>query len=155
LFNEWRRCSQRRTSGWHSHELAPPNGSRSPTEAAHASATRLTAQLNELRQTFRALRTSTSSHSAPIRRRRTPLQVLDATRMPPTRLTYSRTPFAQRKPVPPGFAIGSSRSTPSRRPRVEHGIGVGRRAGDSAKMTRMLLVVPGLMMIGAAAARRL
>jgi outer membrane protein TolC len=70
--------------------------------SAHASAMRLTAQLNELGQTF--LARASSVHQLTLGAYQeggaTLLQVLDATRMlADARLTYSRTLFAQRESV--------------------------------------------------------
>jgi cobalt-zinc-cadmium efflux system outer membrane protein len=69
-------------------------------QAAHASATQLTAQLNELRQKF--LARASDVHKLTLGAYQeggaTLLQVLDATRMlADARLTYSRTLFAQRE----------------------------------------------------------
>jgi outer membrane protein TolC len=80
-------------------------------EAAHVSATRLTAQLNDLRETFlaRASDVHRLTLGAYQEGGATLLQVLDATRMlADARLTYSRTLFAQRESLfRLALAIGS------------------------------------------------
>jgi outer membrane protein TolC len=80
-------------------------------EAAHVSATRLTAQLNDLRETFlaRASDVHRLTLGAYQEGGATLLQVLDATRMlADAHLTYSRTLFAQRESLfRLALAIGS------------------------------------------------
>jgi outer membrane protein TolC len=80
-------------------------------QAAHISATRLTEQLNELRETFlaRASEVHRLTLGAYQEGGATLLQVLDATRMlADARLTYSRTLFAQRESLfRLALAIGS------------------------------------------------